>query len=190
MRTTRIRSPCFSSRIQTGRRSRSSCRDWTPGRNVLHHLRAADGQRNHIGAGFPSVTSAATHTLTTSYNTGNGWTTLASQDISSGSYNWGMNGSSTFEAVIVGFSTNTNVATGNRVFWRRQFCHGPGAQELHAAGIGAGGACNVCALVKCGFAGNQCHTDVSEPPEKPAAASGFMRQDAGAKNIGEIRINA
>jgi hypothetical protein len=60
---------------------------------------------------------AAAQALTTSYNEGGGWTNLTTQNItSSGTNNWGMNGSSTFEAAIVGFSTNRSVSVADQVY--------------------------------------------------------------------------
>ena len=60
---------------------------------------------------------AATHTLTSSYDAGSGWTALTSQDISSGSFDWGMDGSSSFEVAIVGFAAgDTAVAATDGVY--------------------------------------------------------------------------
>lgn len=61
--------------------------------------------------------NAATDSLTTSYNTGSGWSILTTQNItSSGSNNWGMNSSSTFEAAIVGFAIDNQLSTSNNVY--------------------------------------------------------------------------
>lgn len=66
-----------------------------------------------IGSGSVMLSwSAASRTLTASYNAGSGWTNLTSQDITSGLYDWGMSASSTFQAAIVGFAKNQQVDSG------------------------------------------------------------------------------